>query len=539
MPSHTVSLPGFEIKDRLVLAGSGLGLQQLLQAGSRWLARHVEQVNRLNVFPVPDGDTGANMLLTMQAAVEGTTRLENPTAAEVAAAAAKGALYGGRGNSGLILSQFWQGLAAGLIGKASFTALDLADGFNRGAEQAYQSVLEPVEGTILTVARAAAEAASHSARAEADLVELLAAIVIAAKQAQTQTPRLLPVLAQAGVTDSGGLGLLYIFEGMLRFLDKSLDQLPSVAEGLADQQLRFSLDGQTYGYEVQFIIEGAGLPVKQIQADLSPLGESSLIVGSASRIKVHLHAVNPSQIVRRAEQFGRVTHLLVEDLTHQAREFAHSRFDSRVYNDNSATVSLITLVAGAGLAQIFGAASRVVEQIEALPVAIEQAPTAQVLILPTAAATIHEVQEAATAVHKSVAVVPIASIPQALAALLAFNTQLGLTTNVRRMMEAVQRVRTVSLNPLVLCSSDQPGIWQATLDGQAVVDGPDFGDLALAVLSYLSADDFDLITIYFGADGTLAQAERLARRIETLYANVELDVVNGGQPQPYYIIALE
>ncbi len=539
MPSKRVSLPGFKVNNRLVLSGSGLGLQQLLQAGSRWLARHVEQVNRVNVFPVPDGDTGTNMLLTMQAAVEATTRLENPSAAEVAAAAARGALFGGRGNSGVILSQFWQGLATGFVGKVSFTALDLADAIKLGVEQAYQSVLDPVEGTILTVARAIAESAARTATTEADLVELLASMVMAAKQAQVQTPRLLPVLAQAGVTDSGGLGLLYIFEGMLRFLDGSLDKSPSVAEGLADQQLQFSPNGHIYGYEVQFIIEGTRLPVKQIQADLSSLGSSSLIVGSARRIKVHLHGSDPIEIVRRAEQFGRVTNLLVEDLTRQAREFARSRFDSRVYNDSSVTISLITLVAGAGLAEIFKEVSQVVEHMSALPEAIKQTPTAQVLILPTAAATIDEAQEAAAAARKSVAVLPIGSIPQAIAALLAFNGQLNLSTNVRRMMEAAQRVRTVSLSPVAPSSLDGSVTWQATLDGQPVADGSDFGDLALSVLGYLAVDKFDLMTIYFGAGGTLAQAERLARQIEMLYPNIQLDVVSGGQSQPNYIIALE
>ena len=283
---------GFELKDGAVIAGDGLGFRNLLEAGKQWLELHVEVVNRLNVFPVPDGDTGTNMLLTLRAAIDQVQQGSARQVGVVAQAMALGALRGARGNSGVILSQLLQGLARGLAGKVTFSTGDLRQALHLGVDQAYQSMMTPVEGTILTVARAAAGAAGVN---RADLMVMFKEMVAAARAAQANTPELLPVLKEAGVTDSGGQGLVYILEGGLRLMTGQPLEAGLVSEVRPRATLMSATAYEPYGYDVQFLIQGQNLDVAEIQSQINNLGWSTLVVGDGGLVKVHLHTSNPSE----------------------------------------------------------------------------------------------------------------------------------------------------------------------------------------------------------------------------------------------------
>ncbi|HHS98539.1 MAG TPA: DAK2 domain-containing protein, partial [Chloroflexi bacterium] len=305
----------------------GQEFKEWVRAGLGWLQHHQEAINALNVFPVPDGDTGTNMVLTMQSAWNEVSRSPEREVGTIAHKVAHGALMGARGNSGVILSQIWRGMARSLDGKEVMTGEDLAAALKEGAETAYKGVIRPVEGTILTVAREVAEAASEAVRHSEDLVYLLEHIVHRARDAVARTPSLLPVLAEAGVVDAGGQGLYVILEGMLRYLRGE-----SVAEDLGliravdlTATAPAPAEEEGYGYDVQFIIVGDGLDVETIRRDIDAMGECALVVGDPSAVKVHVHVPDPGVPISYAVKLGSLRDVVVEDMQAQYQEFVMGR----------------------------------------------------------------------------------------------------------------------------------------------------------------------------------------------------------------------
>jgi DAK2 domain fusion protein YloV len=538
---------GFQIKDNIVFACNGIGLKNILQGGRQWLEAHVDIVNNLNVFPVPDGDTGTNMLLTMRAALENVEAAPDHAVGTIAAAAAHGALMGARGNSGVILSQFLQGLATGLAGQVTFTAEDFARAAKLGAEQAYQSVVNPVEGTILTVARAISEAAQQSAKTNADLLALFTDILGAAKIAQANTPSLLPVLKQAGVTDSGGQGLVYIFEGGLRLLNNELVDIAPAAEEIPALPFMPGMAGETYGYDVQFLIQGEHLDVAEIRTYIDSVGWSTLVVGDEGLVKVHVHTEDPGVPLSYGVKQGVIRDIVVENMDEQAKAFAH------VVEEQKETIATIAVAPGEGLARIFQSlgVSRVLSggqtknpSVQELLVAINQVKADEVLILPNNSNVILAAQQAQTLSQKKVEVLPTQTIPQGITALLAFNYQADLETNFQGMAEAAQQVQTIEVTQVVRDSNFNGfkvklGDVMGFLNNELVSAGQSYEQVCLDVLSQAETDTCEIMTIYFGQDSSPEQARVLAGKINEFYPELEVEIHEGGQPHYQYIISLE
>ncbi|MCK4450823.1 MAG: DAK2 domain-containing protein, partial [Anaerolineae bacterium] len=305
-------------EDKTVNFCSGIGLRRALEASTAWLERHVEVINALNVYPVPDGDTGINMLLTMQAALQELNSSPAQSASVVAHAVSYGSLMGARGNSGVILSQLFRGLARSLDKKETFTALELAQAMTEASAIAYQGVIKPVEGTILTVAREAADAAMAAAEENNDLLYVLERTVTEARHSVARTPSLLQVLADAGVVDAGGQGLFVILEGALRFMrGEEVGELPIVEAGV---QWEVPVE-EEYGYETMFILKGEDLNVEEIREAIAAMGESVLVVGDSRAVKVHIHSMEPGRPLDYAAKLGTLIQISVENLQEQYQEF--------------------------------------------------------------------------------------------------------------------------------------------------------------------------------------------------------------------------
>ncbi|MGD1993238.1 MAG: DAK2 domain-containing protein, partial [Anaerolineae bacterium] len=312
-----------------MLVVDGQGFKELVRAGLAWLQHHQESINKLNVFPVPDGDTGTNMVLTMQSAWQEIADSTEMHTGRLVQQVAHGALMGARGNSGVILSQIWRGLAHGLENEAVLDGAELAAAMEEGAKTAYRGVIRPVEGTILTVAREMAEEAKRASADSNDLVEMLERVVHRGRDAVARTPDLLPVLADAGVVDAGGQGYYIIIEGMLLHLkgETVLDEAASMPMVQALEIAHASAEGE-YGYDVQFIIVGEALDVPTIRAEIDAMGECALVVGQSDTIKVHVHVPDPGVPISYGARLGSLRDVVVEDMQAQSREFAQPRESS-------------------------------------------------------------------------------------------------------------------------------------------------------------------------------------------------------------------
>ncbi len=540
-----MNTPGFEIQNGIVSAGDGTGLANLLRAGKTWLELHLEQVNALNVFPVPDGDTGVNMFLTLRAAADSAERFSGAGAGAVAQAAAQAAMIDARGNSGLILSQLLQGLARGLAHCKHFTAADWASAFQLGVEMAYRSVVHPVEGTILTVASAAAQAARDSAARRADLLEMFRHVVQAAQAAQAATPDLLPALKQAGVTDSGGLGLVYFLQGALRFLQNEPLERPAADLATPVAALAPAVE-EEYGYDVQFLIRGHGLDVAAIRQGIDALGWSTVVVGDELLVKVHLHTTDPGPPLSLGAQQGIISEVVVENLSDQARTFlgnaspAHPA-ETGDGSPSDRVLAVLAVAPGDGLAEIFRSlgVEQVVVSGGSPPSADEllhqarQMRASHVLILPNSGMVLDTVQRPA-AVETGITVLPTRTVPQGIAAVLAFNRRLGLEENLQRMEAAARQVVSLALHQ----PDGKTGV-TGWLDGKAVCRGSDFLPVLSALLEQVDLPAAELATIYYGQSADTRQAETLAGPLQQRFPGLEVEIYFGAQPDADYIISLE
>ncbi len=556
-----LTLPEFNIQDGVIFACDGAGFKNLLLAGTRWLEIHINIVNGLNVFPVPDGDTGTNMVLTMQSALTEMKQTPGRRAGNMATAAAHGALMGARGNSGVILSEFLQGLALGLKGKAVFRAKDFAFAAELGVERAYQSVLNPVEGTILTVARAAAEAARQGALTNQDLTAILSRMVEAAKIAQAHTPNLLPVLKKAGVTDSGGQGLLYILEGAFRYINNEPINLEVANNVVPTLQSTLGVDEAAYGYDVQFLLQGEGLNIEEIRAYIDNIGESTIVVGDGQTIKVHVHVKDPGLPLSYAVKLGIINDVVVENMEQQAKAFVHEHaiptFQQApfVISDGLELVDIATIavVPGQGFTEIFqslgvtrvinGGQSMNPSTQEVLDV-VNQIDAKNVLILPNNGNIILTVQQAQKFSNKNLEVLSTKTLPQGIAALIAFNHQIDLKTNIQRMAEALAEVRTIEVTEAVRQTTSNGfdinvGDVIGFLDNSLVGMGQDLNEVALDILTQVNITAYEIITIYIGQGNSYKQASILVKSINQLYTDLEIEILNGEQPHYHYIISLE
>jgi DAK2 domain fusion protein YloV len=557
-----------------LLAIDGQGFKRLIEASLVWLKHHQVAINSLNVFPVPDGDTGTNMLLTMQSAWDEVADSPEQNAGLVAQSIAHGALMGARGNSGVILSQLWRGFARSLDNKQTFAAVDLADALQEASNTAYQGVIKPVEGTILTVAREAATAASQITREYADLVIVLDYIVGQAKQAVARTPSQLPVLAEAGVVDAGGQGLYVILEAMLRYLrgetiavDEALVTAVDLASapnspGLSlvefDQDIsNLALDPgeMDYGYDVQFIIVGQDLDVNRIRTEIDALGESTLVVGDAGRVKVHVHVPDPGVPISYAVTWGSLRDVVVEDMQAQYQEFILGRSAPPVRGASilQSEVSTVAVVPGEGLTRVFESlgAGQVINggqtmnpSTQQILEAVEGAPAEKVIILPNNANIVMAARQASEMAEKEVVVVSTRTVPQGIAALLALNYQADLNTNAESMRAAAADVqsgeittatRSVEIDGVKVQAGDVIGL----VNERLVASGRTVDHVVWPMLEEMDLADREILTLYYGDGINVEQADFLIAKISERYPDQEIELVEGGQPHYRYILSAE
>lgn len=543
--------------------------------------RHVEEINALNVFPVPDGDTGSNMLATLRAAAEEANGVaaDDRTVARVAGAIAFGALMGARGNSGVILSQIFRGMSEGLAGKRRLNGLDLAHALARGREAAYQAVAKPVEGTILTVMRESSAAAVLAAEARSDIESVLGETVDSAERSVARTPSLLPILREAGVVDAGGQGLYRLFQGALLHVRGAVSEAPGPAlEGPRRSTLVAHAD-EGFGYETMFLVmAGAGpLDVDAIRGHLGSIGESVLVAGDGRALKVHVHNERPDQVIAYGLGLGTLSRISVENLDNQARDVREARADEftngaevvapvepmAALNAAAApdandglrpAISVVAVAAGEGMVRVlesFGVQAIVRGGQAANPStgellrAIRAAPGREVIVLPNNPnVKLAAQQAAALAPEKRVVVVATRNGAEGVAALLAMDPARSAEANAGPMLAAGRAVQTLQVTEAV---RDARIGRRKVKRGQTIVLDPDDGlvasgaDRAGASLAGVAAlrPGFELLTIYYGEGVDLAEAEALSQALTEAHSGIEVDLVHGGQPHYRYLIAAE
>ncbi|MCS7259707.1 MAG: DAK2 domain-containing protein [Anaerolineae bacterium] len=530
----------------------GHGLRQAMKAAGEWLQRHVAEVNALNVFPVPDGDTGTNMALTMAAALAEVETSADGSAASVAQALARGGLMGARGNSGVILSQILRGLAHGLADKKDFSVRDLAVAVQEAYETALRGIIRPVEGTILTVMRTIAESIRASSTHTDDILTVLSKAVEDARETNRRTPEMLPVLREAGVVDAGGQGLVYLLEGMVRFLRGEPVETDAllVEESIAKTPFHLREPEAGYGYDVQFLIHGERLDVEQLRHDLERMGDSVLVVGDARLVKVHIHTHDPGRPLSYGAGKGTLSDVVVENMQAQYQHFVQRQ---RTTGEDVAEIAIVSVASGEGLTRIMESlgVSHVIPggqtmnpSIQEILSAIEATRANKVLVLPNNGNVIAAAEQACRLSSKQALVVPTRSIPQGIAALLDFNYQANLETNQARMTRSAAKVRTIEITRAV--RSSQANGMRVTrgdiiglLDETLVASGTEMTAVTLQTLEHGLMPEHSLATVYFGQEVDSTTAMELAETIRARYPHLSVEVHEGGQPHYHYIISLE
>lgn len=552
-------------RPRRISVFDGQDLKKAILAGAAWLEENRATINALNVFPVPDGDTGSNMSATMKSAIRTIATSNDTSAGAIAARLAHDALLGARGNSGVILSQTLRGLAAGLHKKDTFNAQDMANAFEQAAQFAYRAVIKPVEGTILTVVRESAEAARRSADQSDDLLAQTQEIVNAARQAVARTPELLPMLKQAGVVDAGGQGFYTFLEGALHYMrgEKSptLTTISSDIPSTPSQPKkgRVSVE-EDFGYEVVFLLRGQNLDVEGIrQAIIDMGGDSTVVAGDETMLKVHTHTLTPGKILDYGVSLGSLLDINIENLQEQSLAYEaeskaeHGEFAPEENGDQTRAIATIAVVAGKGFEKVFQGlgVSKIVAggqtmnpSIEELLEAVEQLPAQQVIILPNNSNVILSAQQVKDLTQKEVFVVPCKTLPQGIAALISFNFEAPFDQNCQIMThtltnvqtaEITTAVRTVQLSGVNVREGDFIGV----INGHLAVAGQDMDQVVCDTLQRINIDHYEILTLYYGQEITEEQAQMMAKTIKSSYAQLEIEVVNGGQPYYAYILSVE
>ncbi|MFN2227114.1 MAG: DAK2 domain-containing protein [Anaerolineae bacterium] len=529
-------------------------MKRLIGAGLAWLERHQQAINALNVYPVPDGDTGTNMLLTMQSAYREIQNSPEEEVGIIAHKVAHGALMGARGNSGVILSQIFRGFSRALEDVDRFDAVQFAAAMREAATTAYKGVIKPVEGTILTVSRESAEAAVAAAAGSDDLTQVLKQVVSTARESVARTPALLSVLAEAGVVDAGGQGLFIILEGMLRYsLGESLTVDGELAAAMDLHSLHLDHE-EGYGYDIQFIIHGEGLQVDEIRAKISAMGDCALVVGDSRAVKVHVHSPEPGTPINYGAGLGSLSRVIVENMQEQYQEFILSKAQRPATPlAPPSGIGTVVVAPGPGLTTVFESlgASVVVSggqtmnpSTEELLQAVQDVPSDDVILLPNNKNIVMAAEQAAALSDKNIEVVPTITVPQGISALLALNYQADLATNARIMDEAAQIIKTIEITTAVRSVqingiSVQEGEVIGLIDGKLKVKGEEMDEIVRQALEQMGAQEYEIITIYYGETVTHEQAEALAGQIMDLYPEQEIEVIDGGQPHYHYILSVE
>ncbi|MBX3045546.1 MAG: DAK2 domain-containing protein [Anaerolineales bacterium] len=541
----------------------GNGVRSLALAAFGWLEANKQSVNALNVFPVPDGDTGTNMVLTMKSAIEEMHKTAEQSAGKVLEAVARGALMGARGNSGVILSQLWRGFARAADGKDLLTAEDLARGFSESRDTAYKGVVRPVEGTILTVSKDMATAAEEAiASGVKDPIQLLESVLKAADASVRHTPELLPILKEAGVVDSGGKGLYFLIEGMLRWVrGQQVRQAESIIAPIASLNLENSLEaveeGQDYEVVVDFRPNGE-LTLPAFYAELEKMGTSIQVGEGEGMFRMHIHVPTEKRYepIDYIMTLGTVTNVAIENLMAQMDDItaqAKGRGEYTVRPIAPGQIAVVAVAPGAGIARHFAdlGVAAIIEGGQTMNPStadilksFENLPTDKVVILPNNKNIALAAQSAAELTVKDAVVLPTTSVPQGLAAMLVWDPTGELEPVSEAMRKAAAAVQTGEVTTATR-SVELDGV--KVKDGQIIglhngklkVAAEDVEKASLSLLKEMKFEDMEVLSIFYGEEVDAQVAESVANTIRQAYPDQEIEVQHGGQPHYQFIFAAE
>lgn len=515
------------------------------------LQDHEEEINKLNVYPVPDGDTGTNMRLTLAQAIKEMETAGCNSIGEMAAGLALGALMGARGNSGVILSQLLRGLAQELAGSADVDAKGLARACEAAVNTAYKAVLKPVEGTMLTVARAGAQAITNTSQRTSDLQAILEEAISAAKEALSRTPTMLPVLARAGVVDAGGMGIVVLLEGFLAGL--LAQHAPEATSAARKHPLpeEVTLAPPEYLYCTEFLLKGPSIPVQKLQTDLLALGESVLVVGTSHIARIHIHTNMPWKVMELAGSYGTMHDIKIDNMSDQQRSMAGKPGEIPA-PDNNKPAYIIAVASGQGLEEAFRSlgADYVVPggrtmnpSTEELLRAIQSSNGSRIYVLPNNENVLSTAEQAKQLASQEVIIIPSVNIPQGLQAITAFNPQLSPEENMNRMLEAMNRgtiaeVTYATKNSTITGWEIKKGEIIGLVNGSLVTKGNDPHEVALYLIKQALTGG-ELLTIVYGEDVAAEEAEQLLQEVKQGFPSLEVEMIAGGQPLYYYIMWVE
>lgn len=545
--------------------------QEMVQAGATRINKQAEYVNSLNVFPVPDGDTGTNMGMTIENGAKEVSDRSASTVGEAAGIFAKGLLMGARGNSGVITSQLFRGFSQSVKDKDELDGAALAAAFQSGVEVAYKAVMKPVEGTILTVSRGAAIGAKKKAESTNDAIEVMRAALEGAKTALAKTPDMLPVLKEVGVVDSGGQGLVFIYEGFLSALTGeysasedfvatpanmsemiNAEHHKSVAGHVATEDIKFG-----YCTEIMVALKQGPTYVKDFDYDefrnyLNNLGDSLLVVNDDEIVKVHVHTEDPGLVMQEGLKYGSLVKVKVDNMRNQ-HEAQVEKEERQAKPVEEKEYAIIAVAAGDGLADIFKAqgvdyiisgGQTMNPSTEDFVKAVEGLNARNIIILPNNKNILMAAQSAAEVIDQPAAVVETKTIPQGLTSLLAFDESKSIEENYERMSAALAdvvsgsvttAVRDTTIDGLEIHENDNLGM----VDGKIVVSNPDMIETLEETFAHMLDEDSEIVTIYVGEEGSEEMANELAQSLAEKYEDVEVEIHQGGQPVYPYLFSVE
>ena len=533
---------------------NGKCLREMFRTGTQLLSNNSAAVNALNVFPVPDGDTGTNMLLTMQSAMADASLCPDNDASAVATAMAHGSLMGARGNSGVILSQILRGIAQGLEEKESFTASDMANALLTASVLADTAITHPVEGTILTVMRDASSAGKAVSLAENfDLHLLIETVVNEARESVNRTPSLLPVLRESGVVDAGGQGLCIIFEGLLSYLQgkELIEKEPTVKAQQRVSLPRIPDEQSDWGYCTEFLIQGNDLDLETIRLKLDEIGKHALVVGDERTARIHVHTFDPGAVLAYGTSMGTLHKIKIDNMEDQHREFLADQAEEMAQSPGN--ISTIAVVSGEGLEEVFKSigASSIIRggetmnpSVQELLHAVQTVPTNEVIILPNNSDVIATARQVCDITTKKAAVVPTKTIVQGITALVAFNYESDFDININNMTEGISGVRTGQIATAIRSMQHKDlkiteGQFIGFVNEELSVSEYTIEDTMQKLIDMMDLDSGEILTVYYGRDIDRADAEKLFDPVRSQYPELEIEIIFGGQPHYHYLISLE
>jgi hypothetical protein len=558
-----------------ITALDGKRFAEMVIQGANHLAANAKMVDALNVFPVPDGDTGTNMNLSMTSGAKEVKNNIQEHIGKVGVALSKGLLMGARGNSGVILSQLFRGFSKAVETKSQISGKDFALALEAGVETAYKAVMKPVEGTILTVAKDSAKKGVQAAQKSNDIIEIMEEVLKEAKASLKRTPDLLPVLKEVGVVDSGGQGLVFVYEGFLAVLKgeelpESSDLLPSMNEMVSAEhhksvQSHINTQDIEFGYCTEFMVRFEQDKVVKhpfnegiFRNDLSKLGDSLLVIADEDVVKVHIHSEQPGEVLSYGQRYGNLINMKIENMRQQHTNIVGENHTALVTDHAKSSkeqqeYGIVTVSMGSGIADLFKSigAHAVIEggqtmnpSTEDIVKAVKEVNAKKVFILPNNKNIIMAAKQAADVSEEEIYVIPSKTVPQGLSALLAFNPSGELEANEAAMNDALKHVKTgqitfavrdTQIDGLEIEKDDFMGI----AEGKIVVKNKDKGNVAEDLLSQMLDEDSEILTIIYGEDVTEEEVNNLTQFVEEKFGDVEIEIHNGGQPLYSFIFSIE